>query len=59
MEEGRMAGLSAAYSLGYVSDGIYSDGYEAALKRMLALRSGMFGQKRRDAKAAIFAQNRG
>lgn len=59
MEEGRMAGLSAAYSLGYVPDGIYSDGYEAALKRMLALRSGMFGQKRRDAKAAIFAQNRG
>lgn len=59
MEEGRMAGLSAAHSLGYVDDGAYATGFDAAEKRLLALRSGMFGQKRRDAKAAIVDHMRG
>lgn len=59
MEEGRMAGLSAAYTLGYVPEQTYTAGFEAAEGRMTALRSGMFGQKRRDAKAAIFTQVRG
>ncbi|MDD3823820.1 MAG: NAD(P)/FAD-dependent oxidoreductase [Sphaerochaetaceae bacterium] len=59
MEEGRMAGLSAAYSLGYVDRETYAVGFDAAEKRMLALRSGMFGQKRRDAKAAIVGHSRG
>jgi thioredoxin reductase len=59
MEEGRMAGLSAAHSLGYVPEHEYEVGFKAAEQRMLALRSGLFGQKRRDAKAAIMAQTRG
>lgn len=59
MEEGRMAGLSAAHSLGYVAEDEYELGFKAAEQRMLALRSGLFGQKRRDAKAAIMAQTRG
>ena len=59
MEEGRMAGLCAAHSLGYVDEDTYTYGFAAAEGRMLALRSGMFGQKRRDAKAAIIAYNEG
>ena len=58
MEEGRMAGLSAAHSLGYVGDRDFTLGFNAAEQRMAALRSGMFGQKRRDAKAAIFGKVR-
>ncbi len=59
MEEGRMAGLSAAHSLGYLDHEQFTTGFQAAEARMLALRSGMFGQKRRDAKAAIIAHERG
>jgi thioredoxin reductase len=59
MEEGRMAGLSAAHSLGHVGNEEYAAGFDAAEMRMTALRSGMFGQKRRDAKAAIVSHVRG
>ena len=56
MEEGRMAGLSAAFSLGYVKEDDFTIRYHEALSRMDALRSGMFGQKRRDAKNEIFSK---
>ncbi|MFA5570130.1 MAG: NAD(P)/FAD-dependent oxidoreductase [Sphaerochaetaceae bacterium] len=59
MEEGRMAGLSAAHSLGYISDSDYHTHFEEAQRRLDVLRAGMFGQKRRDAKAAIIGHQRG
>jgi thioredoxin reductase len=59
MEEGRMAGLAAARSLEHID----RNGYEKRLKvieyRLLALRSGLFGRKRRDAKDAIVSHERG
>ena len=58
MEEGRLAGVSAAASLGYIS----KDDAEALCSeiqsRLLALRSGHFGQKRADAKARILEDYR-
>ncbi len=59
MEEGRMAGLSAAHSLGYLEASRYRSRFEAINHNLLALRSGMFGQKRRDAKEAIMAARKG
>jgi thioredoxin reductase len=59
MEEGRMAGLSAADSLGYLEESRYKARFEAINHNLLALRSGMFGQKRRDAKEAIMAASKG
>jgi len=59
MEEGRMAGLSAAYSLGYVASADYGLRFKDAQRRMEALRSGLFGEKRRVAKAAIVAHTKG
>jgi len=59
MEEGRMAGLSAARSLGHIDDATYRIRYEAVENRLLALRSGLFGQKRRDAKEQIVSQSQG
>ncbi|HPF29734.1 MAG TPA: FAD-dependent oxidoreductase, partial [Lachnospiraceae bacterium] len=59
MEEGRMAGLSAAQSLGYLQEKRYRTRFEAINHNLLALRSGMFGQKRRDAKKAIVAASKG
>ena len=53
MEEGRMAGLSAAAALGYLSSGKYEEKRGNFTQRLLALRSGIFGQKRREAKAMI------
>lgn len=55
MEEGRMAGLSAAYSLGRLGEPAYRERREAIVRRLGALRSGFFGQKRRDAKEEIIA----
>ena len=56
MEEGRMAGLCAAYSLGRVDKDLFLSRRELMDKRLLALRSGVFGQKRRDAKELIVGQ---
>jgi thioredoxin reductase len=59
MEEGRLAGIAAAEALGRVSPA-----EAAALKltvrtRLDALRTGRFGQARRDAKDKIIAEGRG
>jgi len=53
MEEGRLAGVSAAASLGYIDDTDAEKQCEEIRTRLLALRSGHFGQKRADAKAKI------
>ncbi len=53
MEEGRMAGLSAAYSLSHLEENVYRKCFDEALYRVDSLRSGMFGEKRRVAKEAI------
>lgn len=59
MEEGRIAGLSAAYSLGTLDRGRYEERLGQLSRNVLALRSGMFGQRRREAKDAIVASTRG
>jgi len=58
MEEGRMAGLSAAASLGHLSEEAYRERRLVIDGRLLALRSGLFGQKRRDAKKMIISRGR-
>lgn len=55
MEEGRMAGLSALWSLGRIDKQSYHERYLAIEKNLLALRSGLFGQKRQEAKEAIIS----
>ncbi len=50
MEEGNMAGVCAAHSLGYLSDDEALKMKEEINHRLMVLRSGMFGEKRRVAK---------
>jgi heterodisulfide reductase subunit A-like polyferredoxin len=50
MEEGRLAGLSAVESLGYLSKSEFEEKAEIIRKRLLNLRSGPFGEARRKAK---------
>jgi sarcosine oxidase subunit alpha len=45
MVEGRLAGLSAAKSLGYDKDGRYEELKEDCLKQLNDLRSGPVGEK--------------
>ncbi len=59
MEEGRMAGLAAAYSLGYVKDDELADRKNSIIIRLNTLRSGVFGEKRRTAKQQIVDNIRG
>lgn len=58
MEEGRMAGLHASASLGYVSGEALENREKAIQERLDALRSGFFGEKRMAAKNEIFASYR-
>ena len=50
MEEGRIAGISAAVSLGHGLDAETKTRLEAANERITALRAGSFGEVRRKAK---------
>ena len=50
MEEGRLAGLSAAESLGYLGKSEFEEKAEIIRQRLLSLRSGPFGEARRKAK---------
>lgn len=50
MEEGRIAGISAAMSLGYGADADTGERLEAANERIRELRAGSFGEVRRNAK---------
>jgi thioredoxin reductase len=59
MEEGRMVGLGAAGALGYIGGNEYEEQYRTIEQRLLALRSGLFGRKMRDAKEAIISHGRG
>ena len=53
MEEGRLAGIHAAWAMNRISQGEMEAGTSQAIKRLEALRHGVFGQKRFDAKAKI------
>ena len=58
MEEGRLAGVSAAASLGLIGREEADSLCEDIRNRLLALRSGHFGQRRADAKAKIMEDYR-
>ena len=53
MEEGRLAGLHAAYSMGYLDEAGLVERAASSKARLLALRSGRFGAKRLAAKATV------
>jgi len=50
IEEGRLAGLSAAESLGYISKDEFEEKADIIRKRLLSLRTGPFGEARLKAK---------
>ena len=53
MDEGRLAGISIAESLGYLTTKESADRQEETRQRLMALRMGPFGDKRRNAKDRI------
>jgi thioredoxin reductase len=53
MEEGRLAGINAAQELGYISEDEAKIRTDAIWDSLNSLRSGYFGQKRRDSKDLI------
>jgi len=57
MEEGRLAGVHAAWSLGYLSDHEMNERVGETKRRLDALRQGVFGQKRFNAKARIIQES--
>jgi thioredoxin reductase len=57
MEEGRLAGLAAAWSLGFLSPEGFEEKKAQVQRRLNSLRSGLFGEKRRLAKENILREN--
>jgi NADPH-dependent 2,4-dienoyl-CoA reductase/sulfur reductase-like enzyme len=55
MEEGRLAGIHAAWSMGYLDDATMNERAGDTQRRLRALRQGYFGQKRYNAKQRIVA----
>jgi thioredoxin reductase len=53
IEEGRLAGLSAAESLGYISKDEFEEKADIIRKRLLSLRTGPFGEARLKAKQKL------
>jgi hypothetical protein len=53
MEEGRLAGIHAAWSMGCMDEAIMREKTEETMGRLLSLRQGVFGQKRFAAKKRI------
>ena len=53
MDEGRLAGASAARDLGYLDEAGFSVRKAEIVRRMNALRSGEFGERRREAKKKL------
>ena len=53
MEEGRLAGAHAAWSMGYIDEAAMKARTEGARRRLESLRQGVFGQKRFAAKQRI------
>jgi len=56
MEEGRLAGIAAAESLGIIDAAAAAADKDAVRRRIDVLRSGPFGEGRRTAKAEILKQ---
>jgi len=56
MEEGRLAGVRAAWRLGYMDDATMERRCAETKRRLRALRQGAFGQKRFDAKERVVAK---
>ncbi|MFA6504989.1 MAG: NAD(P)/FAD-dependent oxidoreductase [Treponemataceae bacterium] len=59
MEEGRLAGVHAAWSMGFLSDAQLKSKADETVQRLLSLRQGVFGQKRFLAKKRIVEQGAG
>ncbi|MBU0926229.1 MAG: NAD(P)/FAD-dependent oxidoreductase [Spirochaetes bacterium] len=57
MEEGRLAGIHAAWSLGYLDDAAMEAGAAETRRRLDALRQGVFGKKRFDAKSRVLEES--
>ena len=55
MEEGKLAGIAAACSLGYLTPEQAEERKQAVYRRLDVLRSGPFGEKRRQLKQAQLA----
>jgi len=56
MEEGRLAGIHAAWAMGYLDDAEMERKTAETKRRLLALRQGVFGQKRFTAKERVVAE---
>ena len=57
--EGRLAGIAASNSLGYLNDDDFHKQRETLLKSMAGLRSGPFGQKRDEGKQILLQSMKG
>jgi hypothetical protein len=53
MEEGRLAGIHAAWAMGFMDEATMKAKTEETQARLKALRQGVFGQKRFGAKLRI------
>lgn len=53
MEEGRLAGIHAAYAMGYLDEATMKARTDETVQRLSSLRQGVFGQKRFAAKQRI------
>lgn len=53
MEEGRLAGLAAAYSLGHMGEDEFNEAKHKVWRRLNALRQGPFGEEVKKAKDAL------
>lgn len=58
MEEGRLAGISAAYSLGYIDESTRNYKIEEVWNKLKSLRWGHFGEKRRTSKDIILQKGK-
>ena len=58
MEEGRLAGVNAAADLGYITHGEVCERTNQIWESLNALRSGYFGQKRREAKDCMLKRGK-
>jgi len=56
MEEGRLAGLAAAESLGYLSEGEFDERAQVIRERLNSLRMGPFGEARCKAKQKLISE---
>lgn len=54
LDEGRMAGIRVAYNLGFLDESSYRQKRQEIIRRLDILRSGPFGEKRRQAKEEIW-----